>query len=1043
MRRPSLSRLLRTGIRRPLLLVYGGTGYGKSAEISAFLHTHHISFCWLRIEESDSEPRRFFSYLIESLRTRYPSFAQEGLSDKKLGESGVDPEQYVAAWIKELSQLPEKVVLVLDDFHHVEQVKEIREWLWGILPHLPEQIHLVITSQRVLDWDLFASMRVKGELQQVSQEDLAWSKEEIEVYLVDVCRLAVQEEHVQLIYQETKGWAVAVQALAEEILLKKDLTALSNVIAEVKEDLFRYLEISVWNPLPQELKELLERLAIRQEWTSTWCSQILDLSGAEKVLKNLAHHHLFFWPSGSDTYCFHPLFRSLIQKKCKVEEKTLLHKQAARYFEEKGHKEEALYHLKEAGEEEALAQFLAQYGLQIIRQGELALLEGSCQLLSVSIKDQYYRVWTVEGEMNRYRSLYSQALDCYERGAQLAREAEDPLAESAALEGQACVYLDTIQPREAEKFLNRALKILDHIGHQGVERERIERLIAENMINLGQVEDVTSWIESSLMEEEIEARLHLRTGRLNRAKQILERKRRGETQEMNTLPRSHRETSVLLSLIYSMMGEPEKAKTLAQAGIVHGVEIEAPFVEACGWMRMGHAVQLLSKYELQLAADCYHTALEIMDQLQVPRGKAEPLMGLALLYGRDGAVDLAFSYGEQALVETEKVKDRWLSTLIRLSMGIALAKGGRWEEAGQQFRECHHAFLRYGDSYGAAVTLLWEAIVAYEIGDDKLFLSRMETLLQRFQTGSHSFLLQKKTLFGPSDLPQIAKLLIEAQKKGLDSQYVSVLLAGMGLDKATSHPGYTLRIQTLGDFRVWLGEVEVKATDWQREKAKELFQLLLTKRNQLLTREEIITFLWGDADPKAAARDFKVALNALNKALEPERSARETPFFIQRHGSLYGFNLASGFELDVVEFERLMQSGLDKEDPSEARDQLMKGLELYKGSYLPERRYEDWCLEERERLQVLFLRGAERLANLLVEEGSYDAAIAWCERIIAEDPCWEEAYRLLMLSFYHKNNRPQAIKWYRRCCATLERELGIGPMQKTVELYQQMMGEGA
>ena len=57
---------------------------------------------------------------------------------------------------------------------------------------------------------------------------------------------------------------------------------------------------------------------------------------------------------------------------------------------------------------------------------------------------------------------------------------------------------------------------------------------------------------------------------------------------------------------------------------------------------------------------------------------------------------------------------------------------------------------------------------------------------------------------------------------------------------------------------------------------------------------------------------------------------------------------------------------------------------------MPDRRYEDWCIEERERLLVLYLRGAERLARLQVKAESYDRAIHWCEAIVQKDSCWEE-----------------------------------------------------
>jgi DNA-binding SARP family transcriptional activator len=188
-------------------------------------------------------------------------------------------------------------------------------------------------------------------------------------------------------------------------------------------------------------------------------------------------------------------------------------------------------------------------------------------------------------------------------------------------------------------------------------------------------------------------------------------------------------------------------------------------------------------------------------------------------------------------------------------------------------------------------------------------------------------------------------------------------------------------------------------------------------------------------DEKSANRDFKVALNALQTALEPHRRARSNPYFIIRIGTAYQLNPNAGWILDTVEFEERVKEGLESDRAEEAIHALEQGLQLYKGDYMPERRYDDWCIEERERLQVQYLRGAERLAQLYEESGQYNKSIRWCEAMLQKDVCWEEAYRLLIRCHVQLNNRNQAMKWYNKCLSALEQELGIEPMPQTKELY--------
>jgi LuxR family transcriptional regulator, maltose regulon positive regulatory protein len=308
------------------------------------------------------------------------------------------------------------------------------------------------------------------------------------------------------------------------------------------------------------------------------------------------------------------------------------------------------------------------------------------------------------------------------------------------------------------------------------------------------------------------------------------------------------------------------------------------------------------------------------------------------------------------------------------------------------------------------------------------------------QTESYEFFLKQRTTFGPMDMQNIVPMLFQAQKLQVYENYITKLLYELGYGEMENHPGYTLRIQTLGRFRIWLGSTRIDEKDWQRGKSRELLELFVTKQNKLIPKEEIYQFLWPDQDEENANKSFKVALNALLKTIEPNRKARADSFFIKRSGTAYGLNVQSGYELDVALFEDWITAGLDKADPVRSKELLEKGLNLFEGDFLPDHRTSDWCLSERERYQVLFLRGAEKMAQVSVRLGDFNACIHWCEKILQVDTTWEEAYRLIMFSYYQKNNRPQAMKWYHKCQDVLQNELGVEPMQPTREMFEMVRG---
>ncbi len=265
------------------------------------------------------------------------------------------------------------------------------------------------------------------------------------------------------------------------------------------------------------------------------------------------------------------------------------------------------------------------------------------------------------------------------------------------------------------------------------------------------------------------------------------------------------------------------------------------------------------------------------------------------------------------------------------------------------------------------------------------------------------------------------------------------------MDHPAASRGRPLRVQTLGRFAVWRGDEKIPESDWGREKARRLFQYLLTYRRQHITKERIAGELWPELDAGRADRDFKVALNALQSSLEPDHPARSRSTYITRLGASYGLNPEASIVLDVTEFEAGIVAGAaaEKTATAQAIANYRGALSLYHGEYLPDAIYEDWSSGERERLAALYLTSAGRLARLLLEQDQLIEAIDWSQRVLAADNCWEEAYRLLMEAHMANGNRPLAIRIYRQCQEALANELGLAPMAETTRLFKQISNSSA
>ncbi|WP_245640358.1 BTAD domain-containing putative transcriptional regulator [Neobacillus massiliamazoniensis] len=1050
-RRAKLTRKMKRIPDYPLTMIHSGAGYGKSTALALFMKDESIHGCWYSISSTDDDILPFLTYIIHSIRRMVPDFGKELASYIDTIDRYIRDEELsflCSLFINEILAVHSEITLILDDFHQIEHSYMINNWMDKLLEHIPPNLHIVVSSRSRPGWKQLTKMKVCGQLLEITKEDLVLTMEEMELLLTDLYGLQMNPGHLQTIYQMTEGWIIALCMIAQQVPHKHDLSDLFEYTSTSLQDLFQYLVMEVFSKQPPMLQQFLEQTSILEEIEEEIVDEVIGIRGASGMLEQLKERNLFIQKVGGKNYRYHALFKEFLEKEFQKNNPSnyfILNERCARFYEKRQQWEEALFHYKKIKLTKSIASILQVNGISMLGSGKLESLYDQLTFIPLKEIEESYLLSYLKAEVHRFRSHYKEAEDCYNNTYLLAEKRQDNFWMSKALEGKAKIFLDTIQPQHAERLLYEAISYREKSTSSNEEKGQLYQLLSENLLNSGKSREAEKWLQKtkesniSNLDGNLEARLYLRTGRFEEAKTVLYLQKEGlKGKSLTTLPQSHRETDLLLSLIEAFTGNGLKAKELAQAAIQQGISLKAPFVEACGWIRMGHSVQILNKYDLKLAENCYQTALEIMDQIKINRGKAEPLMGLCILFGTKGDFERALEAGKKALQETEKVHDAWLSAFITLCMSITCIYNERLQKALDYLNKTKALFEQCEDSYGLMLSSFWLSYVFYLENKQDLFKQNMDTCLSITQMQNYEFFFHKRAIFSPRDLQMIVPLLLDCTKLEIQSSYAVKILQDMGITSFESHPGYSIRVQTLGQFKIWLGEKEVGEKEWQREKAKELFQLFITM-NEPISKDEITQILWPNPTRKNADRDFKVALNSLQNVLEPSRKARATPFFIIREGLFYGLNSHAVFDLDTVDFQGLIQDGLHENDAEKAIPLLEKALSLYQGEYLPERRYDDWCMSKRESMQVLFLRGAEKMAQLMVRTENYDGAINWCEKIVNRDRTWEEAYRLLMYCYYRKNNRPKAIKWYQTCTKVLEEELGVSPLEPTKHMLEMIM----
>ncbi len=116
------------------------------------------------------------------------------------------------------------------------------------------------------------------------------------------------------------------------------------------------------------------------------------------------------------------------------------------------------------------------------------------------------------------------------------------------------------------------------------------------------------------------------------------------------------------------------------------------------------------------------------------------------------------------------------------------------------------------------------------------------------------------------------------------------------------------------------------------------------------SREELAGCLWPDADEDAGRLNLRVALSSLRHQLEPPGCPAESILLADR--TSIRFQPHACF-CDAVQFEAALREAARTADPARKREKLEQALSFYEGELLPGF-YDEWILEERERLQALY-----------------------------------------------------------------------------------------
>lgn len=358
-------------------LVSGPAGFGKTTLLSEFVSHLQQSAAWVSLDDGDNEPARFWTHLIMACQQCREGIGASALA--LLGSSQPLPDDTIPTiLINDLASLDHKLVLILDDYHAVQN-PVIHKTMSFLLEHLPENLHVVVSTRIDPPWSL-ARYRARNQLIEIRAQDLRFSVDEAKGFLSHTMGLDLPDEKIADLERRTEGWIAGLQLAALSLQNRSDTDAFIQAFAGSHIFVADYLIEEVLQRQPQDVQTFLLETAILERLNARLCEAVTGREDGQMML-TILHQTNVFVVSLDDQrqwFRYHHLFADLLQARLHqmlpAKTITMLHQRAAYWYQEHGFANEAVNHFLAAQDFESVASLVEQIAHTLVSTGRISIL---------------------------------------------------------------------------------------------------------------------------------------------------------------------------------------------------------------------------------------------------------------------------------------------------------------------------------------------------------------------------------------------------------------------------------------------------------------------------------------------------------------------------------------------------------------------------------------------------------------------------------------------------------------------------------------------
>jgi LuxR family maltose regulon positive regulatory protein len=515
--RPNLVQRLDEGLQlgHKLTLISAPAGFGKTTLLSEWIAGRGPlrpapgagRTGWLSLDEGDNDLARFLAYLVAALQTIEGDVGQ-GVLAALQSPGTVNAEAILTPLINEIAGLPDRLILVLDDYHVIES-QPVDNALTFLLGHLPPHtgaqggMHLVIASRSDPSLPL-SRLRAGDQMTEIREDDLRFTLDEVAAFLTKAAGLDLSAENVAALGTRTEGWIAGLQlaALSMQGLKRSgDITDFVNRFTGSHRYIQDYLADEVLKQRPQAIRDFLLQTSILDRLSGPLCDAVmaspsllgegLEKGSSQAILEALEAANLFIVPLDNERrwYRYHHLFADLLRQRLQQSLPPLsspptggkeegapeggdergggvaeLHIRASAWYEENGLEIEAFHHAAAANDFERAARLVEGEGNPLYHRGAVTPVLNWLESLPASLLDARPSLWVMYAEVLTTRGRLANAEEAYQAAEAALGDAEQDASTRDLLgriaNGRASLAGLQRQPERMIALARRALDLL-------------------------------------------------------------------------------------------------------------------------------------------------------------------------------------------------------------------------------------------------------------------------------------------------------------------------------------------------------------------------------------------------------------------------------------------------------------------------------------------------------------------------------------------------------------------------------------------------------